>query len=146
MQKVEMFTDGACKGDKSGGWGVLLVCRGVEKELYGGKVDTTNNAMELTAVLEGLRALKKPCDVHLVTDSLYVLKGATEWFPNWVKNGWKTSGGKQVKNKDLWIVLDEEVGNHDITWDWVQGHTGHEGNERADALANKGVEEIRCKQ
>lgn len=140
-----MYTDGACKGNPGpGGWGVLLrSAEGVEKELWGGELETTNNRMELTAVIEGIRALKKPCEVMLHLDSQYVLKGITEWVPGWKARGWKTADKKPVKNVDLWQQLDALVATsgHKIDWRWVRGHTGEEGNERADGLANKGVQE-----
>lgn len=141
---VEIFTDGACKGNPGpGGWGVLMVCKGVEKELWGGERDTTNNRMELMAAIKGLEALKRECEVLLVTDSQYVMKGITEWMVNWKKRGWKAASKEPVKNADLWQLLDEQVGRHKVTWKWVRGHVGHHGNERADQLANRGVDELR---
>ncbi|UVJ42375.1 ribonuclease HI [Pseudomonas sp. LS1212] len=141
---VEIYTDGACKGNPGvGGWGALLVCKGVEKELWGGERETTNNRMELTAAIRGLEELKRACDVLLVTDSEYVMKGINEWMVNWKKRGWKTAAKQPVKNADLWQQLDEQVGRHKVTWKWVRGHTGHHGNERADLLANRGVDEVR---
>ncbi|MEN0108371.1 MAG: ribonuclease HI [Pseudomonas sp.] len=143
-EQIEIFTDGACKGNPGvGGWGALLVFKGVEKELWGGERDTTNNRMELTAAIKGLEELKRPCDVLLVTDSEYVMKGMKEWLPNWKKRGWKTAAKQPVKNADLWQALDEQVNRHTVTWKWVRGHTGHHGNERADQLANRGVDEVR---
>lgn len=139
---VEIYTDGACKGNPGpGGWGALLACEGVERELFGGEHETTNNRMELTAVIEALRALKRPSRVILHTDSQYVQKGITEWIHSWKAKGWKTAARAPVKNADLWRALDELAGQHRIDWRWVKGHAGHDGNERADALANRGVAE-----
>ena len=138
-----MYTDGACKGNPGpGGWGVLLKSGGTEKELFGGELGTTNNRMELTAVIRGLQALKRPCAVTLFLDSQYVLKGITEWLPGWKAKGWRTAAKQPVKNVDLWQALDALVGQggHKIDWRWVRGHNGDPGNERADALANLGVE------
>jgi len=141
---VEIYTDGACKGNPGpGGWGALLVYKGAEKELWGGDPNTTNNRMELMAAIAGLIALTRPCSVKLVTDSQYVMKGIQEWLPNWKKRGWKTASKEPVKNADLWQKLDEEVNRHQVSWQWVRGHTGHPGNERADQLANRGVDEVR---
>lgn len=141
--EVVIYTDGACKGNPGpGGWGVLLVYKGVEKELWGDP-STTNNRMELMAAIAGLIALTRPCSVKLVTDSQYVMKGIQEWLPNWKKRGWKTASKEPVKNADLWQKLDEEVNRHQVSWQWVRGHTGHPGNERADQLANRGVDEVR---
>ena len=141
---VEMFTDGACKGNPGpGGWGALLVCQGVEKELWCGEANTTNNRMELMAAIRGLEELKRPCEVLLVTDSQYVMKGITEWMVNWKKRGWKTASKEPVKNADLWKLLDEQVNRHTVKWQWVRGHIGHPGNERADQLANRGVDQVR---
>ncbi len=140
---VELFTDGACKGNPGpGGWGALLRYGDVEKELWGGEPETTNNRMELMAVICGLEALKRPSRVIVTTDSQYVKNGITQWIHNWKRNGWKTSAKKPVKNADLWQRLDEAAGRHDIEWQWVRGHTGHAENERADALANRGIEEM----
>ncbi len=141
---VEMYTDGACKGNPGrGGWGVLLRYKGIEKVLYGGEVHTTNNRMELTAVIQGLLALKRPgCDVTVISDSKYVLTGITEWLPNWKKRNWKTSAKKPVLNEDLWRKLDELAVQHKIKWLWVKGHSGHRENEMADELANRGIEEL----
>lgn len=137
---VEIYTDGACKGNPGpGGWGALLVCKGKELELCGGERQTTNNRMELLAVIEALRKLKRPCQVKITTDSQYVMKGITEWITNWKKRGWKTAAKQPVKNADLWQQLDEEVARHQVEWAWVRGHIGHPGNERADQLANRGV-------
>ena len=137
---VNIYTDGACKGNPGpGGWGAVLECDGKEKELYGGETATTNNRMELTAVIEALLSLKRPSRVVLHTDSQYVQKGITEWIRGWKARGWRTAAREPVKNVDLWKRLDELVGPHEIDWVWVRGHSGHHGNERADALANKGV-------
>ncbi|GAB3473532.1 ribonuclease HI [Azotobacter salinestris] len=145
--KVEIYTDGACKGNPGpGGWGALLVCRGVERELWGGEAETTNNRMELTAAIRALAELKRPCEVHLTTDSEYVMRGIQEWLPNWKRRGWKTAARQPVKNADLWQQLDEQVGRHQVSWSWVRGHTGHPGNERADLLANRGVAAARAQQ
>ena len=144
MEKtVYLFTDGACKGNPgAGGWGVLLRYGGHEKELFGGEAQTTNNRMELTAVLSGLKTLNRPCDVVICTDSQYVKNGMESWIHNWKKNGWKTTGRQPVKNADLWQQLDEQVARHRVRWQWVKGHAGHAENERADALANRGVEQV----
>lgn len=140
---IEIFTDGACRGNPGpGGWGALLRAGAREKSLYGGERDTTNNRMELTAAIEGLKALKRPCKVVLTTDSQYVRKGITEWMVNWKKKGWKTAAKKPVKNADLWRALDELSQQHDIDWHWVKGHSGHRENEIADALANRGIDEL----
>lgn len=140
---IQIFTDGACKGNPGpGGWGALLLCQGAEKELWGGEAATTNNRMELTAAIRALEELKRPCVVLLVTDSQYVMQGIKEWMPNWKKRGWKTAAKQPVKNVDLWQQLDEQVNRHQVNWQWVRGHTGHPGNERADQLANRGVSEL----
>jgi len=140
---VEIYTDGACKGNPGpGGWGALLRYSGKEKELYGGAANTTNNRMEMTAAVEALSLLKRPCKVILTTDSEYLRKGVTEWLKGWKKNGWKTASKQPVKNADLWQALDEVIQNHEIDWRWVKGHSGHAENERADQLANRGVEEF----
>ena len=137
---VEMWTDGACKGNPGpGGWGALLRSGGHERELFGGEAVTTNNRMELTAVIEGLRALNRPCSVRLHVDSTYVMHGITRWIAGWKRNGWLTGAKKPVKNQDLWQELDAEVARHRIEWVWVKGHAGDPGNEAADALANRGV-------
>ena len=138
---VTLYTDGACKGNPGpGGWGVLMSAGGVEKELCGGEANTTNNRMEMLAVIEGLAALKKPCKVLIHLDSKYVLQGITEWLPGWKAKGWKTAAKQPVKNVDLWQRLDALVhtAGHSIRWQWVKGHAGNPGNERADGLANRG--------
>ncbi len=138
--KVYAFTDGACKGNPGvGGWGVLLKYGDKEKELWGGEVNTTNNRMELMAAIEGLKALSRSCEVILTTDSQYVKQGINLWLAGWKKNGWKTAAKAPVKNKDLWLLLDEECKKHTVEWRWVKGHSGHAENERADELANRGV-------
>ncbi|HBR98061.1 MAG TPA: ribonuclease HI [Gammaproteobacteria bacterium] len=140
---VEMFTDGACRGNPGpGGWGVLLRQGSHERELYGGDRDTTNNRMEIMAVIQGLQALKKPCQLRITTDSQYVLKGITEWMPNWKRKNWRTAAGKPVKNADLWQTLDASLASHDVEWQWVKGHSGHAENERVDGLANRGIDEL----
>ncbi|MEM9305461.1 MAG: ribonuclease HI [Pseudomonadota bacterium] len=140
MSLVELYTDGACSGNPGpGGWGALLRFRDIERELSGGAPDTTNNRMELQAVIGGLKALKRPCRVAIYTDSRYVKDGITQWVPKWRRNGWKTSQKKPVKNQDLWVALDEALGPHEVEWHWVRGHAGHPENERADALARGGI-------
>jgi len=140
---VELYADGACKGNPGrGGWGVILRARGREKELYGGEPATTNNRMELQAVIEGLSALRRRSRVKVYTDSQYVQKGISEWIHDWKRRGWRTAARAPVKNADLWRALDEVAGGHEVEWHWVKGHAGHPENERADALANKGVEEF----
>jgi ribonuclease HI len=137
---VEIWTDGACKGNPGpGGWGVLLRAAAHEKELFGGDPATTNNRMELTAVIEALASLKRRCRVIVHTDSQYVKLGITDWLPTWVRRGWKTAGNKAVKNADLWQRLAQLASEHDVEWRWVRGHAGNTGNERADALANRGA-------
>jgi ribonuclease HI len=137
---VEIWSDGACRGNPGpGGWGVLLRANGVEKELYGGEADTTNNRMELMAAIRALEALKRPSRVKLYTDSIYVMKGITAWIHDWKKKGWRTADKKPVKNEDLWRRLDELAARHGVEWHWVKGHAGHPENERADALANRGI-------
>ncbi len=139
---VEMYTDGACKGNPGrGGWGVLLRYGDSEKALCGGESETTNNRMELMAVIRGLEALNRPCEVRVTTDSQYVKNGITQWIHNWKRNGWKTAARKPVKNADLWQRLERAAAPHRIEWHWVKGHAGHPENERADALANQGIEE-----
>ncbi len=143
VDEVEAYTDGACRGNPGpGGWGVLLRFGDTEKVLYGGEPETTNNRMELTAAIRALEALKRPCRVRLTTDSEYVMKGLTEWLPNWKRRGWKTAARKPVKNADLWRRLDAAAARHDVEWRWVRGHSGHPENERADALANRGIDEL----
>jgi ribonuclease HI len=140
---VEIYTDGACKGNPGpGGWGAVLRAGGHVKELHGGEAGTTNNRMELTAVIRALESLKRPCAVRLHTDSQYVQKGITEWIHSWKLRGWRTADKKAVKNADLWRQLDELAGRHQIKWIWVKGHAGDPGNERADELANLGVEQV----
>ena len=137
---VVIYTDGACSGNPGpGGWGVLMLWGEHEKELTGGEFETTNNRMELMAAIEALRALKRSCKVELHTDSTYVKNGITEWIHGWKAKGWKTSNKKPVKNADLWQRLDEATQRHEIEWHWVKGHAGHEGNERADELARRGI-------
>ncbi|RCL40278.1 MAG: ribonuclease HI [SAR86 cluster bacterium] len=143
MKDVIIYTDGACRGNPGiGGWGVLMSYQEEFKELYGGEVDTTNNKMELRAVIEGLNALKEPCSIKVFTDSKYVMDGINTWIHNWKKNNWKTANKKDVKNKDLWIQLDKLVNKHNIAWEWVKGHSGNPGNEKADELANRGIENL----
>ena len=144
MKHVEIFTDGACRGSPGpGGLGALLRYSGVEREVYGGELDTTNNRMELQAAIEGLKALTKRCKVTLTTDSVYVKNGITLWLEGWKKKGWKTAARKPVKNVDLWQALDEQNQRHEVEWHWVKGHSGHRENEMADQLANKGIDELR---
>lgn len=144
MKKVEIFSDGACRGNPGpGGWGALLRHDNNEKSLYGGEANTTNNRMELRAAIEGLAALKEPCVVVLTTDSQYVRKGITEWIHNWKKNGWRTSAKQPVKNGDLWQELDVLAKRHEVTWNWVKGHSGHRENEIADQLANLGIDQLK---
>jgi ribonuclease HI len=142
MSTVEIYTDGACRGNPGpGGWGVLILANGEQKELCGGEVDTTNNRMELQAAIKGLAALNRSCTVVVYTDSEYVRRGISEWLESWKQRGWKTAGRKPVKNIDLWRRLDELATQHDVHWRWVKGHAGNPGNERADELANKGLEQ-----
>lgn len=139
--KVVMYTDGACRGNPGpGGWGVVLSYQGNRKTLRGYAAETTNNRMELTAVIEGLRVLNRSCDVEINTDSKYVMQGINEWIANWKRNGWKTAARKPVKNVDLWRQLDDEISAHKINWKWVKGHSGVEGNELADQLANEAID------
>ena len=141
---AEAFTDGACKGNPGpGGWGALLKFKGAERELWGGEANTTNNRMELMAAIQALAALKRPCQIRLTTDSEYVMKGITQRLGNWKKRGWQTAARQPVKNAELWQALDEQVQRHQVEWRWVRGHTGHPENERADQLANRGVDEVR---
>lgn len=143
---VEVYTDGACRGNPGpGGWGVLLRMGGHEKELFGGEVDTTNNRMELTAVIRALEALKRPVRVRVHTDSQYVQKGISEWIHAWKKRGWLTADKRPVKNVELWRALDELASLHRVEWRWVKGHAGHAGNERADALARRGIATLKTK-
>jgi len=140
---VEAWTDGACRGNPGpGGWGVLLRYNGHEKELYGAEPETTNNRMELMAAITALEALKRPSRVRLTTDSQYVRNGITQWMARWKRNGWRTADRKPVKNADLWRRLDEAASRHQVEWHWVRGHTGHPENERADALANRAIDEM----
>jgi len=141
-ERVEIFTDGACRGNPGpGGWGVLMRFKGKERQLYGGERETTNNRMELKAVIKALEELTRPAEVRVTTDSQYVKKGITEWIHNWKRNGWRTAAKKPVKNSDLWRELDELVALHDVAWDWIKGHSGHPENELADDLANKGIDQ-----
>ena len=142
LKYIEIFTDGACKGNPGvGGWGAILIYKDHKKEICGSSVDTTNNIMELTAVIKALDTLKEPCHVVLTTDSNYVKDGITDWIKNWKLNGWKTSNKQPVKNQDLWRQLDTLSAKHVIEWKWVKGHSGHPGNEHADALANEAIEQ-----
>jgi len=143
-ENIDIYTDGACSGNPGpGGWGAILRHGTHEKELFGGEKDTTNNRMELMAVIEALRALKRPVKARVHTDSQYVQKGISEWITGWKKRGWKTADKKPVKNVDLWQALDAEASRHDLEWLWVRGHNGHPENERADALARRGVDQVR---
>ncbi|MBT3812028.1 MAG: ribonuclease HI [Gammaproteobacteria bacterium] len=143
MQRVEIYTDGACRGNPGpGGWGVWFKRGDTEKELYGGELETTNNRMELMAAIQALEALNQPYSVTLYSDSKYVLQGITEWIVNWKKRGWKTAANKPVKNEDLWRRLDAAMQKHEIDWLWVKGHSGNPGNEKADQLANQGVDSL----
>ena len=140
---IQIFTDGACRGNPGpGGWGVILRSGSYEKELFGGEQSTTNNRMELRAAIEGLAALKRPSRVTVTTDSQYVRQGITQWIEGWKRNQWRTSAKKPVKNQDLWQLLDELTSRHEVTWEWVKGHSGHPDNELADALANRGIDEL----
>jgi len=142
-RKVEIFTDGACKGNPGpGGWGAILRYGNKEKEINGYNSSTTNNIMELTAVIEALKQIKKPYAINITTDSTYVKNGITDWIHNWKNNGWKTAAKKNVKNKELWIELDSLIQSHKINWIWVKGHSGHPENERADELANNAIVEL----
>ena len=141
---IQIWTDGACSGNPGpGGWGALIRWNGHEKELYGGDPATTNNRMEMTAVIEALNALNRPSKITLNVDSTYVKDGLTKWIKGWKRNGWKTADKKPVKNQELWMAMEEACKRHEITWVWVKGHAGDEGNERADALARKGTDEVR---
>jgi ribonuclease HI len=140
---VEIYTDGACRGNPGpGGWGAVLIAGSHRKTMHGGESSTTNNRMELTAAIEALNALKGKQTVNLHTDSKYVMEGINSWLAGWKRRGWKTSARKPVKNQDLWQALDEAVGRHDVRWKWVKGHAGNPGNEEADALANRGIDEL----
>lgn len=144
MDQIEIFTDGACSGNPGpGGWGAILRAASVEKQLWGGAPDTTNNRMEMLAVIRALEALKRSVRIRLHTDSQYVLKGMTEWIEGWKKRGWKTAGKEPVKNEDLWRQLDALAAKHEIEWIWVKGHAGHPENERCDELARQGVEAVK---
>jgi len=140
---VEIFTDGACRGNPGpGGWGAVLRYRGKTKHLYAGEAETTNNRMELTAAIAALNELKRPCTVVITTDSQYVKKGISEWIHNWKRNGWRTSNKRPVKNADLWQALEQALASHEVTWEWVKGHSGHPENELADQLANQAIDEM----
>lgn len=140
MKKISIYTDGACSGNPGpGGWGAVLVYKDHEREIFGGEKYTTNNRMELMAVIKALEALKEPCNVDIYTDSKYVCNGISDWIDKWVENGWKNSSRKDVKNQDLWRALLDKLGEHIITWNWLKGHAGHKNNERADELARQGV-------
>ena len=144
VELIEIFTDGACSGNPGpGGWGAILRMGGSEKELFGSELNTTNNRMELTAVIRALEALKRPVHARVHTDSQYVQKGISEWIHSWKKRGWRTAGKQPVKNVDLWLVLDGLAARHEIEWHWVRGHAGHVENERADQLARRGVDHAR---
>ncbi|GAA6139627.1 ribonuclease HI [Arenicella sp. 4NH20-0111] len=140
---VQIYTDGACRGNPGpGGWGALLIYGEAEKEIFGGEANTTNNRMELTAAIEALKLLTRSCELTLYTDSQYVRKGMLEWIQGWKARGWKTAAKKPVKNDDLWRSLDEQVSRHQVNWVWVKGHAGNPGNEKADELANRGIDEL----
>ncbi len=143
LKHVTIYTDGGCRGNPGiGGWGVVLKYDGHEKHLFGGEAETTNNRMELTAAIKALQALKQSCAVTLYTDSQYVKQGIEQWLANWKKNNWRTAAKKAVKNQDLWQLLDTEVQRHKVKWDWVKGHSGNPGNELADELANRGMDQL----
>ncbi len=143
MKKVTIYTDGACRGNPGpGGWGAWLQYEDHSREMHGGERDTTNNRMELMAAIKGLEVLKSACNVELYTDSKYVLQGITQWMPDWKKRGWKTAAKKPVKNVDLWKQLDQQVSRHRVQWHWVKGHNGDPGNEKADQLANLGIDSL----
>ena len=143
MKQVIIYTDGACRGNPGpGGWGALVRFDSLEKEIFGGQDNTTNNQMELFAAIEGLSVLTEPCNVELFTDSKYVMDGITQWIQNWKKNNWRTAAKKDVKNKELWQKLDQLIAQHQVQWHWVKGHSGDAGNEAADLLANKGIDSI----
>lgn len=140
---VEIFTDGACRGNPGpGGWGVVMRYKGKERSLHGGEAESTNNRMELMAAIQALEVLTRPCQVRVTTDSKYVMQGITEWIHGWKRNGWKNSAKQPVKNADLWQRLDAARARHEVEWCWVKGHAGHPGNERADELANLGIDEL----
>ena len=140
---LKIYTDGACRGNPGpGGWGAVLRYNGTEKRLYGGEAESTNNRMELTAVIKALETVTRHCKIDLTTDSKYVIQGITEWLDGWKKRGWKTAAKKPVLNQDLWVQLDTQVSRHDIEWHWVKGHSGHPENELADQLANQGIDEL----
>ena len=142
-QLVEIYSDGACRGNPGpGGWGAVLRYGQTERELLGSDPETTNNRMELTAVLTALRELRRPCRVRVTTDSKYVMEGVTRWMANWKRNGWRTAARKPVKNRELWEALDQELARHEVSWEWVKGHAGHPENERADALANEAIDRM----
>lgn len=142
-KKVIIYTDGACSGNPGkGGWGAIMMYGDSKKEIYGGNEYTTNNQMELQAVIEALRLLKRPCEIELYTDSSYVKNGITQWIHGWKRNGWRTASKKPVKNEELWRELDEEIKRHEIDWHWVKGHAGNEYNEIADELARRGIAEL----
>ncbi|MDX5151271.1 MAG: ribonuclease HI [Acidiferrobacterales bacterium] len=144
MDMVEIYTDGACRGNPGpGGWGAVLRYNGHEKELYGAEPSTTNNRMELMAAIRALESLKRGCKVSLTTDSEYLRKGITEWLSQWKQRGWRTAAKKPVKNVDLWQRLEQAIEDHDVDWHWVKGHSGHDENERADQLANRGIDELK---
>ena len=146
-EQVEIYADGACRGNPGpGGWGAVLRFRDREKELFGGEPLTTNNRMELTAVIRALEALTRPCQVQITTDSQYVKNGITTWIHNWKRNGWRTAAKQPVKNDDLWRQLDALAAQHEVRWAWVKGHSGHPENERADALANRGIDALAAGQ
>ena len=143
MIEVTMYTDGGCRGNPGvGGWGAVITSGPHEKKIYGSEAETTNNRMEMTAALEGLRTLKKPCKVTVYTDSVYLRDGITKWLAGWKRNNWKTAAKKPVKNQDIWQALDAEQSRHQVEWKWVKGHAGIEGNEIADQLANKAMDEF----
>jgi len=142
--RVIAYTDGACKGNPGiGGWGAFLVYKGIEKEIYGAEKETTNNRMEILAAINALKILKSRCSITIYTDSKYLKNGMLEWMTNWIKNNWQTAAKKPVKNKDLWLELNELVKLHDVDWKWVKGHSGDAGNDKADELANKAIDELR---
>lgn len=144
MKRVIAFTDGACSGNPGpGGWGVVLRSGEHEREIFGGEAETTNNRMELTAAIQALQALREACEVELTTDSTYVKDGITQWLHKWKSNGWKTASKKPVKNRDLWELLEAQTARHAVDWQWVKGHSGHPDNERADALANLGMNKVK---